>query len=160
MTSPKSSPSNSPDHPDLPVKPPLVFLTTMAIGFAVHWIRPVSARPAGWWWLGAVFAALGGTLILWALVLFRRHDTEVRPWLPTRVIVSSGPYAWSRNPIYLGFSLIQLGVGLWTDRLAVVLMVLPAVAAMNLLVIGREETYLEGKFGDAYLAYMRRVRRW
>ena len=169
MTSPKSSPSSSPespaadgppDHPDLPIKPPLIFVVAMAIGLAAHWLWPVSVRPPGWWGFGVVITAFGLTLVLWSALLFRRNDTAVLPWLPTRVIVTNGPYSQTRNPIYLGFALVQLGVGLWSDRLAVVLMVIPAVAATNAWVIAREESYLARKFGEPYLEYTRRVRRW
>ncbi|MNC99668.1 hypothetical protein D3C83_180330 [compost metagenome] len=75
-------------------------------------------------------------------------------------VVSRGPYALSRNPIYVGFALFQVGLGLWTNRLAVVLMVVPAVIATGVVVIRREERYLERKFGAAYLEYKTRVRRW
>jgi protein-S-isoprenylcysteine O-methyltransferase Ste14 len=149
-----------PDHPDLPVKPPVIFLVAMLIGFVAHWVRPVSVRPDGFWLLGVLFLVAGLTLVQWSALLFRKHDTAVFPWLPTRTIVTEGPYAFTRNPIYLGFALVQLGVGFWTDRLAVVLMVIPAVVATNSWVIAREEAYLERKFGDAYADYLRRVRRW
>jgi protein-S-isoprenylcysteine O-methyltransferase Ste14 len=168
MTSPKSSPASSPeaaaagppDHPDLPVKPPVIFVIAMGIGFAAHWMWPVSVRPPGWWGFGVLLVAFGLTLVQWSALHFRRHDTEIFPWLPTRVIVTSGPYAHTRNPIYLGLALVQLGIGLWADRLAVVLMVIPAVAATNAWIIAREETYLDRKFGEEYRGYLQRVRRW
>lgn len=149
-----------PDNPDLPVKPPVVFVVAMLIGYAVHWIKPMAARPDGWGGLGIIFCVIAVGLGVWAAVALRRHHTDVRPWKPTTAIVSDGPYALTRNPIYLGFALLQLGIGLWGDRLAVVLMVIPAVAATNSWIISREEAYLSRKFGDAYEGYLRRVRRW
>jgi len=154
------SESGPPDHPNLPIKPPLIFLGAMAIGFLAHWIRPVSVRPPAWWGLGVLLVIFGLVLVQWSALLFRKRDTAVFPWLPTKVIVTDGPYAFTRNPIYLGFALVQLGVGLWIDRLAVALMVIPAVAATNAWVIAREEAYLERKFGEEYRAYLKRVRRW
>ncbi len=149
-----------PDHPDLPIKPPLIFVIALAIGFAAHRIRPVHARPAEWGGLGRIFCLLAGALVLWTLWTLKRHRTDVRPWKPTTAIATDGPFALTRNPIYLGFALMQVGVGLWTDRLAVVLMVIPAIVATNNLVIAREEAYLARKFGTPYEDYLTRVRRW
>lgn len=149
-----------PDHPNLPTKPPYIFVGAMLIGFVVHWIKPVAARPAQWGGLGVVFCAFALGLLAWAWLTLKRHHTDVRPWKPTTVIVTTGPYALTRNPIYLGFALMQVGIGLWSDRLAVVLMVIPAVIATNNWVIAREEAYLTRKFGGAYEAYLGTVRRW
>jgi len=160
MTSPKSSPNNSPDNAQVRVPPPLIFLGAAGIGYLVHWLAPVSVRPATWAMFGVLVMVAGLTLVVWSAVLFRRAHTGIPPWLPTTTIVTRGPYTQTRNPIYLGFALFQLGYGLWSDRLAVVLMVIPAVAATNAWVIAREESYLTRKFGDQYLEYTRRVRRW
>jgi protein-S-isoprenylcysteine O-methyltransferase Ste14 len=149
-----------PDHPNLPIKPPFVFVIAMMIGFAVHWIRPVAARPDRWGGLGAIFFVLAIGLVAWAWVSLARHHTDVRPWKPTTAIVRSGPYALTRNPIYLGFALFQLGAGLWYDALAVVLMTIPAIAATNAWIIAREESYLDRKFGESYASYLKDVRRW
>lgn len=149
-----------PDHPDLPVKPPVVFLVAMSIGFVVDWIKPMPARPDRWGGLGIIFCAIAVTLMVWAVRALRRHETDVRPWKPTTAIVTDGPYALTRNPIYLGFALFVVGVGLWTDKLAVVLMAVPAVAATNSWIIAREESYLLRKFGDEYERYLAQVRRW
>lgn len=160
MTSPKSSPSSSPDNAHVRVPPPAIFLAAAMVGYAAHWQWPVSVRPPGWWGFGVVLIAFGLTLVVWSAGLFVRADTEIAPWRPSTTLVTNGPYAQTRNPIYLGFALVQLGVGIWADRLAVVLMVIPAVAATNAWVIAREESYLGRKFGEPYLEYARRVRRW
>ncbi|MBX3173476.1 MAG: isoprenylcysteine carboxylmethyltransferase family protein [Gemmatimonadaceae bacterium] len=149
-----------PDHPNLPIKPPFVFLWAIAIAVVVHVIRPVSVRPDRWGALGFVFMALAAALASWAALTLRRHETDVRPWKPTTAIVTTGPYALTRNPIYLAFALMQLGAGLWQDSLALVLMVIPAVAATNRWVIAREEAYLARKFGELYERYLTEVRRW
>ena len=149
-----------PDHPNLPIKPPFVFIIAMLVGFAVHWIKPVSARPEGWGGLGIIFVVIAVALVAWSWLSLERHHTDMRPWKPTTAIVRSGPYALTRNPIYLGFALLQLGIGLWRDELAVVLMTIPAIAATNSWIIAREESYLERKFGDVYTTYLKEVRRW
>jgi protein-S-isoprenylcysteine O-methyltransferase Ste14 len=149
-----------PDHPDLPVKPPLVFLAAIAVGLGIdHWF-PMSVRPEGLGWTGALLLGLAVALSQWAMHHFRTRKTSVFPWKPTRVILEDGPFAFTRNPIYLSFAMAQLGIGLALDALAVVLLVVPAVLATDRWVIRREEAYLERKFGDAYRAYRGRVRRW
>ena len=149
-----------PDHPDLPVKPPLLSLLALAIGYLVHHLLPMHARPAGWGAAGVALVVLSFSLGQWAMYQFRVQKTAVKPWKPTRVIVDSGPFAFTRNPIYVSFVLLQLGIGLWHDRLAVVLMTIPAAIALDRIIIRREEAYLARKFGVPYRAYMERVRRW
>lgn len=152
--------SGLPDHPDLPLKPPLVFLFATAVGVLAHQYWPRAARPAGWTVVGIALCVLALLLVEWAAWTFKRHHTAVVPWKPTRVIVDRGPFAVSRNPIYVGFVLFQVGLGLWTNKLAVVLLVIPAILATHVLIIAKEEEYLERKFGDAYRGYRARVRRW
>ena len=149
-----------PDHPDLPLKPPFIYLWALAIGLGVDWIKPMPARPDRWGGLGIVFVVLAVGLVVWAARALRAHHTAVQPWKPTTTIVTDGPYALTRNPIYLGFALLLVGIGLWSDKLAVLLMAVPAIAATNSWVIAREESYLKRKFGAPYEAYLSRARRW
>lgn len=149
-----------PDHPNLPIKPPFIYVWALVIGAVVHAVKPVAARPPGWGGLGVIFCLLAVALAAWASLTLKRHHTDVRPWKPTTEIATDGPYALTRNPIYLAFALLQVGCGLWSDRLAIVLMVIPAVAATNAWVIAREESYLQRKFGEPYAAYLSSVRRW
>ena len=72
----------------------------------------------------------------------------------------TGPYRFSRNPIYLAFSLLQLGIALWVNSLWLVLALLASVAVMSLVVIPREERYLEARFPSEYPSYKAAVRRW
>ncbi len=126
----------------------------------MHLIRPLPfssafGTPLG---IGVVLLAL---LLFWVSVReFRAAGTSVRGNQPTNAIVSSGPYRFSRNPIYVSFSLLQLGIALWVHSLWVVLTLLGSLTLMTLVVIAREERYLEGKFGPAYLDYKASVRRW
>ena len=159
MNGPARSPE-PPDHPDLPVKPPLVFLVSIVIGVGTHHLAPMRAGPAGRASVGVAIVALAVALLVWAALSFRSRRTPLEPWKPTTAIVDFGPFAFSRNPVYLAFALIQVGFGLWTDRLAVVAMVVPALLATNAWIVPREEAYLERKFGAEYVGYRRRVRRW
>jgi protein-S-isoprenylcysteine O-methyltransferase Ste14 len=76
------------------------------------------------------------------------------------VLIQQGIYRLSRNPMYLGLALVQVGVGVGVDNLWVVLTSLPALAAVHVIAIRPEELYLEGRFGEDYRAYKARVRRW
>jgi protein-S-isoprenylcysteine O-methyltransferase Ste14 len=91
---------------------------------------------------------------------FRRHRTSFSTRDPSTVVLRSGPYAWSRNPLYIGLTGISVGVGLDLDRGWVLAMLVPALWVMHVGVIFREERYLEAKFGDEYRAYRADVRRW
>jgi protein-S-isoprenylcysteine O-methyltransferase Ste14 len=74
--------------------------------------------------------------------------------------VRTGPYRWSRNPIYLSFTLLHLGVAFWVNSLWLLVTLIPAVTLMSAVVIPREERYLETRFPSDYVAYRASVRRW
>ena len=113
------------------------------------------------YWLGGiiVFGAIIG-LGAWSVVLFKRGGQSPNPWKPTPKIEERGPFRFTRNPMYLQMVLVCLGLTIalmnwWLFALT------PAVAWMlQRYAIRPEEAYLEHKFGDAYLAYKSRVRRW
>jgi len=90
---------------------------------------------------------------------FRAAGTAVPANKPTTAIVRTGPYRFSRNPIYLAFSLLQLGIAIWVNSLWLLATLAVALALIH-VVIAREERYLERKFGAEYLAYKASVRRW
>jgi protein-S-isoprenylcysteine O-methyltransferase Ste14 len=143
------------------VRPPLVYLGAIALGLLLHLAWPVQLVSR------AVSMPLGGTLVLVAVALFlyavrmfRTAGTPVPGNRPTTTIVRTGPYRFSRNPIYLSFSLLQLGVALWVNSLWLLVTLIPALALMSRVVIPREEHYLETHFPSDYLPYKASVRRW
>jgi protein-S-isoprenylcysteine O-methyltransferase Ste14 len=143
------------------LRPPFVYLGAIALGLLVHLAWPVQIVSR------AVSVPLGGavvlvavTLFLWSVRALRAAGTPVPGNRPTTVIVRTGPYRYSRNPIYLSFSLLQLGVALWVGSLWVLVTLVPAVALMSLVVIPREEHYLESRFPSDYLPYKASVPRW
>jgi protein-S-isoprenylcysteine O-methyltransferase Ste14 len=153
-------PDGSLDHPNLPIKPPFVFLIATGVGAVGHWFVPRTIRPEGMAWIGQGVLLVAMLGIAWSVWTFRRHRTAVEPWKATKVIIDHGLYALSRNPIYLGFALAQVGVALWANQLAILIMVLPAVVFTDRVIIRREEAYLTRKFGAPYQAYCAKVRRW
>ncbi len=96
----------------------------------------------------------------YAIRTFQAAGTPVRGNKPSTVLVRTGPYRISRNPIYLAFSVFQLGIASWVNSLWLIATLVAAVALMVSVVIPREERYLESKFGADYLDYKRSVRRW
>jgi protein-S-isoprenylcysteine O-methyltransferase Ste14 len=143
------------------MRPPSVYLGTIALGLLLHVAWPVRLVSR------AVSRPLGGTVVLVAVALFlyavrtfRTAGTPVPGNRPTTTIVRTGPYRCSRNPIYLSFSLLQLGVVCWVNSLWLLVTLMPAVALMSFVVIPREERYLETRFPSDYLPYKASVRRW
>jgi protein-S-isoprenylcysteine O-methyltransferase Ste14 len=143
------------------VRPPLVYLVSLASGTAIHLVAPrrflpvTLAAPVG---VPVVVAAIA--LFFSSVAKFRAAGTPIPARKPTTAIVRTGPYRLSRNPIYLAFSVLQLGIAIWVDSVWLLATLVGAVALMHTIVIPREEQYLERKFGAQYLEYKASVRRW
>ena len=147
--------------PGLKFPPPLLPLSLIGIGYLSHtWLPlPVSER-VDLFAPGIALIAASLLLALIALFHFLRAKTHVEPWQPTTTIIQSGVFRHSRNPIYLAFCIATLGCGLLLNSWWVLMATAPLAGLLQLLVIRREEAYLEEKFGQAYLAYKQSVRRW
>jgi protein-S-isoprenylcysteine O-methyltransferase Ste14 len=142
-------------------RPPFVYLGAIVLGLAIHMLWPVPVVPRALGTpVGVLLMLVAVAVFVTAVRTFRAAGTPVPGNLPTTTIVRTGPYRFSRNPIYLAFSLLQLGLALWVDSLALLLTLVAAVAVMSVVVIPREERYLETQFPDQYLPYKGSVRRW
>jgi protein-S-isoprenylcysteine O-methyltransferase Ste14 len=93
-------------------------------------------------------------------VTITRAGSNVRTNLPTTNIVESGPYRFTRNPIYLGMFLGTIGLAIVFADLWLLMMLVPFALVIRYGVVAREEAYLDHKFGDVYRGYCSRVRRW
>jgi protein-S-isoprenylcysteine O-methyltransferase Ste14 len=143
------------------VRPPLVFLGSIALGLAAHIVWPVRLLPySAGTPVGATVSIAAIALFLSAVRAFRAAGTPVPGNRPATAIVRTGPYRFSRNPIYLAFSLLQLGLALCVDSAGLLFTLVPAVALMSSVVIPREERYLAARFPSEYLPYKASVRRW
>ena len=143
------------------VRPPFVYLVAIGLGLGAHAIWPVAFVPRVIGdTLGPVVVVAAVALFVAAVRTFRAAGTPVPGNRATTAIVRAGPYRVSRNPIYLAFTLFQLGLALWVDSVALLVALVPAVALMSLFVIPREERYLEARFPDEYASYKSSVRRW
>jgi len=143
------------------IRPPAVYLGAIGIGLLVHWFFPVQWLPASVALpVGLVIALAAVAIFVSAVRTFKKAGTPVPGDQPTTAIVRNGPYGFSRNPIYLAFTLFQIGVAAGVNSVGVLVMLAPAVTLMALVVIPREERYLEARFPGDYPAYKREVRRW
>ncbi|MDQ2669363.1 MAG: isoprenylcysteine carboxylmethyltransferase family protein [Gemmatimonadota bacterium] len=152
------------DSPGVAFPPPLLFVAGFVAGLLVDGVVPIgllgaagrrTAVIAGW-----TMVVAGLALMAAGLVTFVGARTAVMPHLPARRLVTSGPYRFTRNPMYLGLTIAYAGIALLIDT-AWPLIVLPLVLALLVrVVIRREERYLEHAFGGEYREYCRRVGRW
>lgn len=142
------------------IRPPLVYFSSIAAGTVLNLIWPLSfAVPAA--------RPIGSTMVIISVLLFfasirelRASGTPVRGSQPTTTVVRTGPYRFSRNPVYLSFFLLQLGIAVWTGSAWMLATLVLAAGLISRIVIPKEELYLERKFGSHYLSYRTVVRRW
>lgn len=142
------------------LRPPIVFLAAILLGIALNRAWPFRFVPAGIQFLGLV-AALGSVLLfVLSLREFRAAGTSVRGTERTTAIVRTGPYRFSRNPIYVSFTLLVLGLSIWWNDFWLLVTLVPAVGVIAAVVIPKEEWFLEHNFHDQYASYKAAVRRW
>jgi protein-S-isoprenylcysteine O-methyltransferase Ste14 len=150
-----------PDRPDVIALPPLILFATIALGLVLNFFWSASFLPP------AVATPLGVVIILFAIALgisavkeMQAANTPFEVNKPSTEIVASGVFQRSRNPIYLGMLLLYTGIAILANSLGILVLVLPLAIVLQKGVIEREEAYLEQKFGDKYLRYKAKVRRW
>lgn len=161
MPEQSGTPSKEQDFSGAVTFPPYIHAGFVILGLGLEIIWPVNILPF-FWQLGLPVVLLVLVYLLGksAAPQFRKKGTTLDVGTPTTAIITEGAYRYSRNPIYLGMALIHLAIGILIDSVWVMSMVIPAMIVMTYGVIIREETYLARKFGDEYLGYKARVRRW
>jgi protein-S-isoprenylcysteine O-methyltransferase Ste14 len=142
------------------LRPPIVFLSAIVLGIALNWAWSLPFRPSTLGLLGPLVTLCAVLLFLLSLREFRAAGTSVRGSERTTTIVRTGPYRFTRNPIYLSFILLVLGLSVWLNDLWLVVTLVPAVGFIAAVVIPREERFLERNFPDQYSNYKATVRRW
>jgi len=151
------------DRADVRVFPPGVPVATILVGVGLQrlWTIPISFPVPARYWIGGlvvVTAILG--LGLRAVVLFRRSGQNENPWKPSPQIVDTGPFRVTRNPMYLQMVLVCVGFSIILSNIWILILTPICAIVLQQFAILPEEAYLERKFGDVYLDYKRRVRRW
>jgi protein-S-isoprenylcysteine O-methyltransferase Ste14 len=149
------------DTAGVPVPPPLIFVAGLAAGGLAELVRsttgpswPVSLT------IGVVGIVAWAALDGYASLRFVRAGTPVIPFKPTTALVVDGPYRFSRNPIYLGMAALYVALTFLLGIMWALLFLPFVLVAVDRLIIAREEPYLERKFGQDYVEYTKRVRRW
>jgi protein-S-isoprenylcysteine O-methyltransferase Ste14 len=152
------------DYADVVVKPPALFLGAILLGCLLSWIVPLGPG------LGSAnmrALAAGGMLALVGLALFvvsvrefRRAGTSVVPGEPSTALLESGPYRYTRNPIYISFTIFYFGLAIMLTSAWMLVLLVPVLIVLQRGVVEREEAYLASKFGEAYRKYQSRVPRW
>lgn len=149
------------DHPGIRIPPPMIFFASIMIGCLIDspWIY---GDGTGLTELasGAGLIGVGMWFILWGFKTQRDAETNVEPWKPTLAIVETGPYHLTRNPMYLGMLAANIGIAMMAGSAWSMATLFVCIIVIDRYVIDREEAYLEEKFGDVYLDYKSRVRRW
>lgn len=150
--------------PKIVIFPPLVAVATPALAALLEWLLPLNLLPkvgnAIILQPGLLVLAVAGWLAISGVRAFKRGGTNVDPRQPALVLVRDGPYRFTRNPMYLGMVVLQIGLGLafsldWAMFLA------PAVLLiLHFGVVLKEEAYLLELFGDPYRAYLKETQRW
>ena len=143
--------------------PPLVFLGCTLLGVAFEYVvvpvpvpvgRGVSAMA------GLLFLIAGLSFAASARILFTRTGQSPIPWKPSPALILKGPYRFTRNPMYLGVTLFQVGLGLALNNLWISLFAVPALLTVHFIAVLPEEKYLSEKFGESYRVYLSQIRRY
>jgi protein-S-isoprenylcysteine O-methyltransferase Ste14 len=144
------------------IQPPLLFAGGVLLGAALQWAWALEFVPEGGLWtaLGGVLFCGGVAILLLTFAVFRRMGQHPDPRKPTPAISRDGPYRFTRNPMYVGGSLVQLGIGIAFGNAWIVVLLIPVVLVIHYGAILPEERYLERKFGDEYVRLKASVRRW
>jgi len=143
------------------IMPPTYFIVLLFSSIGLHFLFPVMrliSLPYNY--LGILIIIFGIILNLWTDSLFKKRQTTVKPHEMPNFFISSGPFRISRHPMYLGMTLILLGVAVFLGSLISFVFPIIFVMIMEKLFIPMEEKNLEKEFGDKYIAYKKRVRKW
>lgn len=153
------------DAADVRVFPPALPVLTILGGVGLNSLWPLGLgvefpTPERYWVGGLIVAGAILGLGLWSVILFRRSGQSENPWKPTPRIVDRGPFRITRNPMYLQMVLVCIGAAVILGNGWIVVLTPLCAWGLQRFAILPEEAYLERKFGETYLAYKRRVRRW
>ena len=144
--------------------PPIILLAAIIAGWLLTRLMPSLAGhfPFGepQIWFGWLLVILAIAMDIWVLIIFRNHKTNIRPDRPAETLVTHGPFAWSRNPIYVGNVAIILGLALAKGSVWHLMLVPVVFLLIQELAIKREEAHIAVRFEKSWTEYAARVRRW
>jgi protein-S-isoprenylcysteine O-methyltransferase Ste14 len=151
----------SDDNAGVIAPPPLLYGGAFLAGSLLHWFFPKPILPLGLAsYTGLALLSSGAALAIWSRRSMESANTNVNPSLPATALVVTGPFRFSRNPMYVARTFLYLGLALLANALCILALLVPLLLVIHYGVIKREERYLEAKFGEAYRRYRAAVRRW
>jgi len=156
------TPRQNKDRAGVIAPPPLIYLGGILIALALDrwwWHWPIFGSTS-WRWSGLFLVVAGIALIVAGRRALLAAETNINPFKPSLAIVTSGPFRFTRNPLYLGVTLIYCGLALISNTWWCFVLLVPVLLLIHFGVVAREERYLERKFGDSYRDYRARVRRY
>ena len=150
------------DSANVVALPPVIYLSAVLTGVLLKWLLGGSIAAGSGVRLvaGVVLLAAALGMMAWFARALKHTDQDPNPNTPTPSIISEGPFRYTRNPAYVALTAIQVSLALLLDNVWILVTLAPVLAVMHYGVILREEAYLTRKFGDEYLQYKTRVRRW
>ena len=158
MENPMETPA---DNPGVIVRPPLLYLAALLVMLSLRWLVPLPiSHDSRVPWLGLLLIVPGVAIAIAGRRALQAAGTNVNPSRPTTVVTSSGPYRFSRNPLYVSLTLMFLGLTLAANTWWGIVLLVPVLMLMHFGVVLREERYLDRKFGERYRQYRARVRRY
>jgi protein-S-isoprenylcysteine O-methyltransferase Ste14 len=145
--------------PGVRFPPPLIagLVITFAYALDLKWPWPIDGPDR---WVGITILIIALVLVSSAIIPFFVFRTSIEPWKPTSTIIKTGIYRFSRNPIYLSFLIIVIGLGIVFNSVWILIAMPFVLVLLQILVIAREESYLKEKFGLEYEEYCNSTRRW
>lgn len=149
------------DNPGVAVLPPFLFGGTFLAVLLLQFLWPLRLLPyATAFWIGLALVVISLAIGSWGRQTMHAAQTPISPLKPSIHLVESGPFRYSRNPVYLAITLLYIGATFLLNSWWGVILLLPMLIVLHFGVVRREERYLESKFGEAYLVYRSRVRRY
>jgi protein-S-isoprenylcysteine O-methyltransferase Ste14 len=144
------------DSPGVRFPPPLIYVGFFLAGWVCRVVLPRWQSTLA----GIVIAVLSIAFASWATAQMLRARTHIIPHKPATTLVATGPYRFTRNPMYVSMAMAYVSASVWTGSMTSLVLLPIVLLTIDRAVIAREERYLERTFGDAYRDYRARVRRW
>jgi protein-S-isoprenylcysteine O-methyltransferase Ste14 len=143
------------------IPPPVFFLVGIVVMVLLNSYFPIGRwLHYPWMYLGIIFLVLGFSLGLGSGLYFRRLGTNPRPGAKATLIVTTGPFKYTRNPMYLGLTAMLIGTAILLGTFSPVLVIPIFFILVQTQFVLREEKLMEQWFGQPYLEYKKKTPRW
>ena len=148
--------------PKVKIKPPVIFFSSAIIGVIIHlfWKFGFSIPSHFRILLGLIIISLSGIIQLNSLKIFKLNGRKPTPKFESNNLFITGPYRFTRNPMYVSLVLLQFGLGIILNKLWISTFSFIALTFVHFFAVLQEESYLENKFGESYINYKKTVRRY